>query len=94
MKNTGRSAGATVVQLYMISRGGTAKQRLVGFERVELAPGEEKMVTMAIDPRLLADWNGGGWTTPADQYRFALGDNAESLSTPVSVTMAARSWKD
>lgn len=92
--NTGGRAGATVGQLYLVSRAGSPKQRLVGFKRVELAGGATQRVSVAIDPRLLADWNNGGWTIPAGDYVFALGTDAEHLGPGVTVRMAARTWKD
>ena len=39
VRNTGPRSGATVAQLYLVSRDGKPKQRLVGFQRVELAAG-------------------------------------------------------
>ncbi len=92
--NTGNRAGAAVPQLYLISRAGQAKQRLVGFARTELAPGASQAVTVQIDPRLLADWKDGGWSLPAGDYAFALGEDAEHLAAPVTVRMKARHWKD
>ncbi len=92
VSNTGKSAGATVAQIYLLSRGGKPKQRLVGFQRVELAPGTNKTVTMTIDPRLLADWRNGSWVVPAGDYSFATGDDAERLGTPVSVKLPGKSW--
>ena len=92
--NTGSRAGAAVAQLYLVSRAGQAKQRLVGFSRVELAPGAAQKVAVTIDPRLLADWKDGGWSLPAGDYAFALGDDAEHLGQPVTVRMKARRWKD
>jgi beta-glucosidase len=92
--NTGRRAGADVVQLYLTGRAGEPKRRLVGFGRVDLAPGASGNVTMTIDPRLLADWKDGRWSIPAGDYTFAVGSDAERLSTPVTVKMNARSWKD
>ncbi len=94
MANTGQREGATVAQLYLVSRGGAAKQRLVGYQRMSLAPGASQTVTLALDPRLLADWSEGGWTIPAGDYAFALGDNAETLGPMVKVRMRARRWKD
>jgi beta-glucosidase len=32
--------------------------RLLGFERVELQPGESKQITITADPRLLARFDG------------------------------------
>jgi beta-glucosidase len=94
VKNTGNRQGATVSQVYLVSRGGQAKQRLVGFARVDLAPGASQTVKLSFDPRLLGDWKNGGWSIAAGDYGFALGDDAEHLGTPVSVRMAARNWKD
>ncbi len=92
--NTGGRAGTTVAQLYLVSRGGKKQQRLVGFQRVELQPGESRAVEMKIDPRLLADWNGKGWTIPAGSYGLALGDNAEALGPVVTARISRKSWRD
>lgn len=92
--NTGARAGATVAQVYLVSRNGAAKQRLVGFQRVELAPGASRTVSLSIDPRLLADWKDGGWTLAGGDYGFALGEDAAHLGPVVKVRFAARHWKD
>ena len=92
--NVGHRAGADVAQLYLVRRPDGAHQRLVGFERVELAAGQSREVSFKIDPRLLADWNGNGWTLRAGTYTFGTGRDAEHLSAPVSVKMAARTWRD
>ena len=94
VRNVGKRSGATVGQLYLVSRNGETKQRLVGFQRVELEPGQGKTVTVTIDPRLLADWNGGGWTIEGGTYGFALGENAEELGETVTARIPARKWKD
>lgn len=94
VRNTGNRAGATVVQLYLVGQGAQTKRRLVGFNRVELAPGSSAKVDLTIDPRLLADWNGKGWTIAGGSYRFASGENAEKLGDPVTITMPRRTWKD
>lgn len=94
VRNTGERTGATVAQLYLVSRSGTALQRLVGFKRVQLAPGQSEKVSLTIDPRLLADWKDGAWSMPAGDYQFAIGDNAETLGTPVKVRLGAKRWKD
>jgi beta-glucosidase len=66
----------------------------VGFSRVELAHGASSKVDLTIDPRLLADWNGTGWTIEGGTYRFAIGENAETFGDVVSVTLPKRTWKD
>jgi beta-glucosidase len=92
--NTGARTGATVAQLYLVSRNGSAKERLVGYSRVDLAAGASQPVTLTIDPRLLADWKDGGWSLPGGDYGFALGDDAEHLGPTVTVHYGARHWKD
>ncbi|MBZ9650308.1 glycoside hydrolase family 3 C-terminal domain-containing protein [Sphingobium sp. 3R8] len=92
--NTGKRKGDDVAQLYLVNRGSEATQRLVGFQRVSLEPGESRKITLTIDPRILADWKDGGWSVPAGDYGFALGRNAEDLGTVVTLKMSARSWKD
>lgn len=94
VKNTGSRQGATVGQVYLVSRDGQAKQRLVGFARVDLAASASQTVKVSFDPRLLADWKNGGWSIAAGNYAFALGDDAEHLGAPVTVHLAARNWKD
>ncbi|TCM20700.1 beta-glucosidase [Novosphingobium sp. PhB165] len=90
--NTGQRSGATVVQLYLVGRAGRKVQRLVGFQRVALEPGESRSVSMTIDNRLLADWADGKWTIPAGDYDFALGENAEALGPSVRSNWKGRVW--
>ena len=92
--NTGQRAGDDVAQLYLVTRNGQTKRRLVGFQRVHLEPGARQQVNLVVDPRLLADWKNGGWTMPAGDYVFAAGRDAETLGAPVRVRMSARNWKD
>ena len=92
--NTGAKAGATVAQVYLVSRNGAAKQRLVGFQRVDLAAGVSQKLSLTIDPRLLADWKNGGWSLAGGDYAFALGEDAGHLGAPVTAHFDARNWKD
>lgn len=49
---------------------------------------------MTLDVRLLADRKDGGWSIAGGSYSFAIGENAEKLGAPVTVRLAAKSWKD
>ncbi len=53
IKNTGKVAGAEVVQLYVGKDGGSPVERpireLKNYEKIYLEPGEEKTVTMTLD---------------------------------------------
>ncbi len=51
--NSGGRRGAAVPQTYLISAPDDRRCRLIGFERVELDPGESRTVIVTADPRLL-----------------------------------------
>lgn len=61
IKNTGERKGAEVVQLYANWNGkgenGKKNRKLIGFERVELNPGEEKTITMDVKYEQFAYFN-------------------------------------
>jgi beta-glucosidase len=50
--------------------------RLLGFERVELAPGESRVVTITADPRLLARYD-DAWEIWGGAYPVAVGRAAD-----------------
>jgi beta-glucosidase len=79
--NTGERDGADVPQLYLTSAAGAERMRLLGFERVELGPGESRSVTVTADPRLLAryDADAGQWHVAAGAYRVRVGRAADDL---------------
>ncbi len=90
--NTGQRDGADAPQLYLVAVNGQTKLRLAGFERVELAAGTSKVVTISIDPRILADWESDKWQIVAGRYVFALGMSASTLGPEQSTRLNARSW--
>lgn len=60
LKNTGKRTATEVVQLYVHDRVGSVVRpikELKGFKRVELAPGEAKIVTFELPVSDLAFWN-------------------------------------
>jgi beta-glucosidase len=50
-------AGTDVPQVYAKPADGRWPARLVGFSRVKLEPGASTEVTIAAEPRVLADWD-------------------------------------
>ena len=77
--NTGKRSGADVPQVYLTDVGQTKLMRLLGFERVELQPGESKKVTVTADPRLLArfDDKAQQWRIEGGSYKVG-----QPLHTP------------
>jgi beta-glucosidase len=90
--NTGKVAGADVPQVYLTDAPDAKRMRLLGFERVALAPGASRTVTITAEPRLLARFDGaaGRWRIAAGSYRIALGNSAEDLLLSAELQMAAR----
>lgn len=93
VKNSGERAGADVPQLYLVDAAGEKMQRLAGFTKVNLKPGEKKTLTLTVDPRLLAGWSGEGWTVKGGSYGFALGTSASSLGPVATVKVDGQSLK-
>ena len=82
--NTGQRAGADVPQLYVTAAAGEERLRLLGFQRVELQPGESRQVTITADRRLLARFDGpdgitGTWRIAEGTYQVAVGKSAHDL---------------
>jgi beta-glucosidase len=90
--NTGKRAGADVPQVYLTNAAGDRRTRLLGFERVELGPGQSKSVTVTADPRLLArfDLGAGQWRIAAGAYRIAVGRSAVAFALTAEARMGAR----
>src|SRR5271165_660005 len=89
VRNTGKRAGAEIAQVY-VGLPATAKEppkRLVAWEKVELAPGESKTVTLAIEPKFLSifDEQKNDWSLLPGEYKFLAGGS--SRSTPLTATV-------
>jgi beta-glucosidase len=92
VSNTGKRAGTDVPQLYLTDAPDERRMRLLGFERVDLGPGESRRVTLTADPRLLARFDGdtGQWRIDEGTYKVALGKSAEDLLLTANAPLASR----
>ena len=90
--NTGDRGGVDVPQLYLTAAPGERRLRLLGFERVELEPGDSRVVTIEADPRLLARYDGvaGGWRIAEGTHTVAVGASAVDLELTAEVELAGR----
>lgn len=82
VKNSGARSGAEIAQLYVSPKGlpvPCKPLQLKGFERLELAPGEEKTVRLKISPHQLACWVDNAWTIFPGSYEI----HASASSTDV-----------
>lgn len=96
--NTGQRPGADVPQLYLTSAAGEERMRLLGFERVELQPGESRQVTITADPRLPARFDGpdgitGSWRIAEGTYKVAVGKSARDMVLTADTPMVGAEAK-
>ena len=78
VSNTGTSAGTDVPQVYLTAEPGRTQQRLIGWSKVTLAPGESKDVTVTAEPLLLANWDEKAhrWDIPAGTFQLSVNQSA------------------
>ncbi|HEX7099955.1 MAG TPA: glycoside hydrolase family 3 C-terminal domain-containing protein [Acidimicrobiia bacterium] len=90
--NTGQRAGGDVAQVYLTDATGENRRRLLGFERVQLEPGESQRLSVTADPRLLARFDGGAgqWHIAEGSYTVAVGRSAEEFVLETTVTLGER----
>jgi beta-glucosidase len=91
VRNTGKRFGIEVAQLYATipSAAGEPFRRLVGWQRVPLAPGESKVVTIVPNPALLSifDSANDGWKRLPGSYVFEVGTSSDELSLQARVVL-------
>jgi beta-glucosidase len=89
VRNTGKRAGAEIAQVYagLPAAANEPPKRLVAWERIPLAPGESKTVTLPIDPKFLSIFNEeqDAWELMAGDYQLFVGGS--SRSTPLTATV-------
>ena len=100
--NTGQQDGMETSQVYLTlpPEASEPGMRLVGFDKIPLAPGESRRVTVLIDSAAsnhpfsyfqpedddLANWANGEWVTPDGTYTIDVGGS--SADTPLESTVA------
>lgn len=93
VRNTGRCAGAEIVQLYV--RKANSKlpmpvQELKGFAKVFLHPGEAKEVRIPLDDKAFRYWNikTSRWEIEGGEYEIRIGASSEDIRLTATVTVA------
>jgi beta-glucosidase len=83
VKNTGSRSGSEVAELYAMLPATTKEppKRLVGYEKLLLAPGESREVTIDVDPLFLTiyDEQENHLRVATGRYTFAVGGSSQSL---------------
>ncbi len=88
IKNTGQRAGAEIAQVYaeLPAAADEHYKRLVAFDRVDLAPGESKTVTLDLNPLCLSVYNvdKDAMEEIPGEYKILAGPS--SADTPLTAT--------
>lgn len=90
--NTGERTGTEVPQLYLTAAPDGKRLRLLGFDRVELLPGESRRVHIHAEPRLLARFEAGSWRIAAGRHAVAVGASAVDLRLTGEVELTGRTF--
>ncbi|WP_317695176.1 glycoside hydrolase family 3 C-terminal domain-containing protein [Aeromicrobium sp. REDSEA-S32_B7] len=89
--NTGDRAGSEVVQAYLGASPRVdlpqAERQLAGFEKVRLAAGESRWVTVRIEPRALQHWDveRDAWVTGTGRRTVEVGSSSRDLRRSAEV---------
>jgi beta-glucosidase len=94
VKNTGKASGKEIVQLYikdMQSGVIRPEKELKGFEKVELAPGEEKAATFVLDKRAFAYYNVeiNDWHVESGEFEILIGRSSAEIVLRETVTVTS-----
>ncbi len=85
--NVGGRAGSDVAQLYLAdpAAAGEPPRQLVGFERVNLAPGQSTQVQFTVTPRDTWWWDetANGWSQSTGHYGLFVGDSSALANLPL-----------
>ena len=79
VKNTGDRAGAEVAEVYVTlpAAAGEPFKRLVAWEKVPLAAGESKTVSLTLDPHYLSIYSDKGeWQLVGGEYKIQVGGSS------------------
>ena len=93
--NTGKRAGAEVVQLYVGDVESSAyrpEKELKGFAKVFLQAGESQTVTLHLDKRSFAYYNveARDWTVESGQFVLSVGASSRDIRLTQTVTIVGR----
>ena len=84
IKNTGKAAAAEVPQVYVSKTGGKIARpdrELKGFEKIALAPGESKEVSILLTSGSFARYSTAGhdWVVDKGAYRVLVGSSSADI---------------
>jgi beta-glucosidase len=94
VRNSGDRTGAAIPQFYVLGpKSAKIPLRLVGWDRVELKPREDRQVIVSIDPRLLAKFDEAArkWQIQPGAYRLTAGFDSQQPELAASFELQSAS---
>jgi len=89
VRNTGKRAGTEIVEVYagLPTAAGEPPKRLMAWDKVALAAGESKTVTLPLDPKFLSifDEQKDDWDLLPGEYKIFVGGS--SGNTPLTAVV-------
>ena len=90
--NTGKRAGAEVVQLYVGDDKASVLRpvkELKGFEKIALAPGETRDVTFTVTPDMLAffDADAHAWRSEPGRFTLYIGGSSDKVPAKIAFNL-------
>jgi len=96
VKNTGNVEGTEIVQLYVSPKNSNSVMKsiaLKGFQRVELRPGERKVVKFSVSTQQLAQFLNREWVVEAGSYEFKVGASSNDIKLSGVVKLTGEQLK-
>ncbi len=91
VRNTGDRAGEEIAQVYLTLPASTAEppRRLVGWSKVALRPGEQKAITVEVEPLFLTVFNvdKDAWGIAPGDYKVWVGASSRNLPLSAAVQL-------
>jgi beta-glucosidase len=94
VRNSGERTGTATPQFYLSGpEGARIPLRLVGWDRIDLKPGEASRVTVSIDPRLLATFEEDArtWRIQRGPYQLTAGFDSQQRNLAMSFELQSAS---
>ena len=92
IKNSGSRAGAEIAQVYLgfPASAGEPPKRLVGWQKVQLGPGESRSVTVTVDSQMMSVFNvdKDAWEVVPGNYSVYVGGSSRDLPLRAKLAVA------
>ncbi len=93
LQNTGERSGEEIAEVYarLPDAAGEPFNRLVGWSKVSLQPGEREEITVKVPERNLAIWDtrNHGWTVPRGVFTLQAGPCSQDMPLHAAVSLEA-----